>query len=162
MKLHELKPAAGSRRKKKRIGRGPGSGSGKTSGRGQDGQKSRSGYSARHGFEGGQMPLVRRLPKRGFTNIWRKEFRIVNIDRLNDFEAGSVVDPEALLGAGLLRKGTQPVKVLGNGELKVKLTVKAHRFTKGAQEKIQQAGGTVEVLPERRNGAASTGDEAEG
>ena len=146
MKLHEIKPAEGARRKKKRVGRGPGSGTGKTSARGQDGQKSRSGYSGRPGFEGGQMPLVRRLPKRGFTNIWRKEYRIVNVDRLNGFSDGSTVGPAELLEAGLVRKGRQPIKVLGDGDLKVSLTVRAHKFTKGAIEKVQQAGGNVEVL----------------
>lgn len=146
MKLHELKPAAGSRRGRKRIGRGPGSGSGKTAGRGHKGQKSRSGYSAKRGFEGGQMPLHRRLPKRGFTNIFRKPKRIVNVDRFNDFKAGTVVTPETMMEAGLLRKGNHEVKVLGNGELKVSLTVKAHRFTKTAVEKIEAAGGKAERI----------------
>jgi len=146
MKLHELKPAAGSRRARKRLGRGPGSGTGKTAGRGHNGQKSRSGYSAKRGFEGGQMPLQRRLPKRGFTNIFRTVYRIVNIDRLNDFEAGTVIDPEALQQAGLLKKGRTPVKVLGNGEINVSLTVKAHRFTASAAKKIEDAGGKAERL----------------
>jgi large subunit ribosomal protein L15 len=146
MRLHELKPAAGARRPRKRIGRGPGSGTGKTSGRGHNGQKSRSGYSAKRGFEGGQMPLARRLPKRGFVNIFRKEYRIVNVDRLNGFEAGSVVSPESLLEAGVVKKGTSAIKVLGNGDLKVALTVKAHRFTKTALKKIEAAGGNAEVL----------------
>ena len=146
MKLHELKPATGSRRNRKRVGRGPGSGLGKTSGRGHNGQKSRSGYSSRPGFEGGQMPLARRLPKRGFSNIFRVEYRTVNVDRLNGFDTGATVSPEELQQAGLLRKGKAQIKVLGNGELKVALTVKAHRFTKSAVEKIKAAGGTAELL----------------
>ena len=146
MKLHELKPAAGSRKSPKRVGRGPGSGTGKTAGRGHKGQKSRSGFSRMRGFEGGQMPLHRRLPKRGFTNIFRTEFRTVNVDKLNGFEVGSVIDPEALLGAGLLRKGTNQVKILGNGELTVSLTVRAHRFTGTAAKKIEAAGGKAEVI----------------
>lgn len=146
MNLQNLKPAPGSRKKPKRIGRGPASGTGKTAGRGEKGQKSRSGYSAKRGFEGGQMPLARRLPKRGFTNIFRKDFLTVNVDRLNGFEAGSEVTPEVLKQTGLLRKGNLQVKILGNGELKIALTVKAHRFTKSAKEKIEAAGGKVEVL----------------
>mgnify|MGYP001822626687 FL=1 len=146
MNLHELKPAKGARKARKRVGRGPGSGSGKTAGRGEKGQKSRSGYSAKRGFEGGQMPLHRRLPKRGFTNIFRVGFRTVNVDRLNRLEAGSEVTPETLQSVGLLRKGSSPVKILGNGTLNVALTVKAHKFTKVAAEKIQAAGGTVEIL----------------
>ena len=146
MKLHELKPAAGARKARTRIGRGPGSGTGKTSGRGENGQRSRSGYSSRASFEGGQMPLVRRIPKRGFTNIFRKEYRTINVDRLNGFEAGAVVGPDILQSAGLLRKGRSQVKVLGNGELKVALTVQAHKFTKSAAEKIEAAGGKAEML----------------
>ena len=146
MKLHELKPAPGARRTRKRIGRGPGSGQGKTAGRGSKGQKSRSGYSAKRGFEGGQMPLHRRLPKRGFVNIFRKVYRTVNVERLNAFEEGTVVTPEVLQEAGMLRKGNADVKVLGNGEIKVKLTVRAHQFTKAAAEKIEAAGGTIESL----------------
>jgi len=150
MKLHELKPAAGARKARMRIGRGPGSGKGKTAGRGEKGQKSRSGYSRRRGFEGGQMPLHRRLPKRGFSNPFRKEYRTVNVERLSGLEAGSVVTPESLQSAGLLRKGSAEVKVLGNGELKVSLTVKAHKFTKMAAEKITAAGGTVETIEPAR------------
>ncbi len=146
MKLHELKPAAGSRSRPKRVGRGPGSGLGKTAGRGSKGQKSRSGYSRRRGFEGGQMPLHRRLPKRGFTNIFRREYRTVNVERLGVFEAGSTIDPAALLDAGLLKKGAARVKVLGNGELGVALTVRAHRFTRAAARKIEAAGGKAETL----------------
>ena len=146
MRLHDLKPAAGARKNRKRVGRGPGSGTGKTAGRGHNGQKSRSGYSSRPGFEGGQMSLARRLPKRGFFNIFRKEFRTINIDRLNDFEAGSIVSPEALQDAGLLKKGKSQIKVLGNGELTVALTVQAHKFTGSAVQKIEAAGGTVERI----------------
>jgi large subunit ribosomal protein L15 len=146
MKLHEIKPAAGSRRPRRRVGRGPGSGHGKTSGRGSKGQKSRSGYSSARGFEGGQMPLHRRLPKRGFVNIFRKIYRTVNVERLNGLKAGSKVTPESLYEAGLLRKGRKPVKVLGHGELKVALTVQAHRFTRTAVQKIEAAGGQVEVI----------------
>jgi large subunit ribosomal protein L15 len=146
MKLHELKPAAGSRHNRKRVGRGPGSGSGKTSSRGEKGQKSRSGYSSKRGFEGGQMPLHRRLPKRGFTNIFRAEYRIVNVERLNDFKAGTVVTPELLQTVGLLKKEKLGVKVLGNGDLKVALTVRAHKYTESATKKIVEAGGRAEVL----------------
>ena len=146
MKQNVLKPAAGSRRDRKRVGRGPGSGTGKTSGRGEKGQKSRSGYSAKRGFEGGQMPLHRRIPKRGFTNIFRVEYRTVNVDRLNVLAAGSEVTPESLQAAGLLAKGKSPVKILGNGELKVKLSVRAHKFTGSAAKKIEAAGGTAEVI----------------
>jgi large subunit ribosomal protein L15 len=150
MKLHELKPAAGARKARMRIGRGPGSGKGKTAGRGEKGQKSRSGYSRRRGFEGGQMPLHRRLPKRGFSNPFRKEYRTVNVDRLNALEAGSVVTPESMQSAGLLRKGSADVKILGNGELKVSLTVRAHKFTRMAAEKIAAAGGKVETIEAAR------------
>ena len=146
MKLHELKPAAGSRKPRKRVGRGPGSGTGKTAGRGHNGQKSRSGYKRRYSFEGGKMPLARRLPKRGFTNIFRKTYRTVNVDRLNAFEAGSVIDVEAMQLAGLLRKGRTEVKVLGNGDLEVALTVRAHKFTRTAAQKIEAAGGKIEQL----------------
>jgi large subunit ribosomal protein L15 len=146
MKQSTLKPAPGSRRDRKRVGRGPGSGSGKTSGRGEKGQKSRSGYSAKRGFEGGQMPLKRRIPKRGFTNIFRVEFRTVNIDRLNDLASGSIVTPESLEKAGLVKHGKQGIKVLGNGELKVALTVQAHKFTASAAQKIEAAGGRAEVI----------------
>jgi large subunit ribosomal protein L15 len=146
MKQNELKPAKGSRKSRKRVGRGPGSGLGKTSGRGEKGQKSRSGYSAKRGFEGGQMPLHRRIPKRGFHNIFRKEYLTVNVERLNEFEAGTLVTPESLREAGMLHKGRLDVKVLGNGDLKVALTVRAHKFTEAAARKIQEAGGKAEVL----------------
>ncbi len=146
MKQHEWRPAAGSRRSRKRVGRGPGSGLGKTAGRGENGQKSRSGYSRKLGFEGGQMPLHRRVPKRGFTNIFRVEYRTVNVERLNAFGAGAVVTPESLREAGLLRKGGRGVKVLGGGDLQVALTVRAHKFTEAAVRKIEGAGGKAELL----------------
>ena len=146
MKQNDLSPAVGSRRNRKRIGRGPGSGTGKTSGRGENGQKSRSGYSAKRGFEGGQMPLKRRVPKRGFTNNFRIEFRTVNVDRLNELPAGSEVTPQVLQDAGLLRKGDRPVKILGNGDLKIALTVRAHKYTGSAAQKIEAAGGKAEVI----------------
>ena len=143
MKLHELSPAKGSRRAPKRVGRGPGSGTGKTAGRGHKGQKSRSGYSRRLGFEGGQMPLIRRVPKRGFTNIFRKEVAVVNLRDLGDFEGE--VTPEELVARGLVRSGL-PVKVLGDGEIASALTVKAHKFSKSARAKIEAAGGSCEEL----------------
>jgi large subunit ribosomal protein L15 len=146
MKQNALKPAVGSRRNRKRVGRGPASGSGKTAGRGENGQKSRSGYSVKRGFEGGQMPLKRRVPKRGFTNIFRTEYRTVNVDRLNDLPAGSQVTPELLQKAGLLRKGPTPVKILGNGTLTIALTVRAHKYTGSAVQKIEAAGGKAEVI----------------
>ena len=143
MKLHDLSPAKGSRKAAKRIGRGPGSGTGKTAGRGHKGQKSRSGYSRRLGFEGGQMPLIRRVPKRGFTNIFRKEVAAVNVRDLAAFEGE--VTPELLQEKGLVRKGLA-VKILGDGEVSAALTVKAHRFSRSAREKIEAAGGTCEEL----------------
>jgi len=143
MKLHDLSPAKGSRRARKRVGRGPGSGNGKTAGRGHKGQKSRSGYSRRIGFEGGQMPLIRKAPKRGFTNIFRKEVAVVNLRDLSEFEGE--VNPETLLERGLVRKGLA-VKILGDGEIAVALQVKAHRFSRSAREKIEAAGGTCEEL----------------
>jgi large subunit ribosomal protein L15 len=146
MNQSKLKPAPGARRDRKRVGRGPGSGTGKTSGRGEKGQKSRSGYSRKRGFEGGQMPLHRRVPKRGFTNIFRTNYRTVNIDRLNGLPAGSDVTPESLQAAGLLKKGSSPVKVLGNGEINVALNVRAHKYTGAAARKIEAAGGKAEVI----------------
>ena len=147
MRLNEIRPAEGARSPSKRGGRGPGSGLGKTAGRGEKGQRSRSGHSMRPGFEGGQMPLARRVPKRGFTNIFRKEFEVLNVARLADLEAGSEVTPEVLLEKGLISKrAVKALKILGGGELETKLTVKAHKFTKSAAEKIQAAGGTVELL----------------
>lgn len=146
MKLHELKPAAGSKKSAKRVGRGNGSGLGKTAGRGHNGQNSRSGGGTRPGFEGGQMPLYRRLPKRGFTNIFAKEYVEVNVSRLNIFEDGTEITPELLKANGVISKIRDGVKVLGNGELERKLTVKATKFTKGAVEKIESVGGKVEVI----------------
>lgn len=146
MKLNELKPAAGSTHSPKRVGRGYGSGLGKTCGRGQDGQKSRSGGGVKVGFEGGQMPLHRRIPKRGFYNLFSKKIVAVNLDRLNAFEDGAVVTPEQLLEKGIIKKVYDGVKILGNGELEKKLTVKATKFSKAAAEKIEAAGGKVEVI----------------
>lgn len=147
MRLHDIGPAPGATKNKKRIGRGPGSGTGKTAGRGMNGQKSRRGFSRRWGFEGGQMPLVRRVPKRGFTNIFREEFAEVNVGRLVTFEAGAEVTPEILVEKGLLRKNeTVRVKLLGKGDLSVALTVKVHRASAGARAKIEAAGGKVEII----------------
>jgi len=146
MKLHELKPPAGSKKAPKRVGRGTGSGLGRNAGKGEKGQKSRSGGGVRPGFEGGQMPLYRRLPKRGFTNIFAKEYGEINIERLNIFEDGTEVTPEILLEKGIVKKAKDGVKILGNGELQKKLTVKAAKFTKAAAEKIEAAGGKVEVI----------------
>jgi len=144
--LNALKPAKGATHKRKRIGRGPGSGHGKTAARGHKGFWSRSGSSMRPGFEGGQMPLIRRIPKRGFTNIFRVEYAVVNVGDLNEFRKGTVVDPEKLLEVRLLRKMKDGVKVLGNGKLDKALTIRAHKFSKSALEKIQAAGGTAEVI----------------
>ncbi|KRN94825.1 50S ribosomal protein L15 [Pediococcus stilesii] len=144
MKLNELKPSEGSRKNRKRIGRGTSSGTGKTAGRGQKGQKARG--KVRLGFEGGQMPLYRRIPKRGFTNINRKEFAIVNLDALNAFDEGAEVTPEALLKAGIIGKQLSGVKVLGNGEISKKLTVKANKFSETAVKAIEAAGGKTEVI----------------
>jgi large subunit ribosomal protein L15 len=144
MELSNLKPKKGSRHAKKRVGRGPGSGHGKTSSRGEKGQKSRSGYSSQLGFEGGQMPLHRRLPKRGFTNIFKEEFSVLNVADLDQFESGSTVDTAALRKAGLV-KGRAKVKVLGNGEISKKLTVIADKFSESARTKIEAAGGTCQV-----------------
>ena len=146
MKLHELRPAEGSRKSSKRIGRGTGSGWGKSAGRGQKGQNSRSGGGTRPGFEGGQMPLYRRLPKRGFTNIFAKEYSCINVDRLNIFENGTEITPELLLERRVIRKVYDGVKILGNGNLEKNLTVKASKFSKAAAEKIEAAGGKVEVI----------------
>ena len=145
MKLNELKPAVGAKKAPKRVGRGCGSGIGKTSARGQKGQKSRSGGGVRPGFEGGQMPLARRLPKRGFTNIFAKEYAQVNVEALNVFEDGTVIDAALLREKRIIRNLCDGLKVLGNGELTKKLTVKADKFTKTAEEKIVAAGGTIEV-----------------
>ncbi|NLN55408.1 MAG: 50S ribosomal protein L15 [Clostridiales bacterium] len=147
MKLHELSPAPGSTKPNYRKGRGPGSGNGKTAGRGHKGQNSRSGGGVRPGFEGGQLPIYRKLPKRGFNNLFAKEYAIINLDRLNEFfEDGETVDLEALMNTGLVRKELCGLKVLGQGELTKKLTVKASVFSKSAKEKIEAAGGTAEVV----------------
>ncbi len=146
MKLHELKPPADSRTRRKVVGRGPGSGHGQTSGRGEKGQKARAGGSSRPWFEGGQMPLHRRLPKRGFTNTFRREYAILNVKDLERFEAGASVTPATLLEAGLVRSVVIPVKILGEGSLTKPLTVSAHGFSKSAAEKIRAAGGTLEVI----------------
>jgi len=146
MKLHELAPAPGSKKVRTRVGRGLGSGLGKTSGKGHKGQNSRAGGGTRPGFEGGQMPLYRRLPKRGFYNKFAKEFAEVNISELNRFENGSVVDPVALVETGVLKNVRDGVRILGNGELTKSLTVIANGFTKSAEEKIIAAGGKVEVV----------------
>lgn len=147
MKLHELQPAAGSKKARTRVGRGLGSGLGKTSGRGQKGQNSRSGGGVRSGFEGGQMPLYRRLPKRGFINVFAKQYAEVNVEQLNRFEDGATVDPVALIEAGILKNVRDGIRILGNGTLETKnLTVIANGFTKSAEEKITAAGGKVEVI----------------
>lgn len=146
MKLHELKPNPGSVKKKKRLGRGTASGQGKTAGRGMNGQGSRSGGGTRPGFEGGNMPLYRRLPKRGFTNIFGTQYAELNVEELNQFEDGAEITPEVLKSEGILKKQLDGVKILGNGELEKKLTVKAHKFSKSAVEKIEAAGGKAEVI----------------
>ena len=146
MKLHELSPAEGSAKKSFRKGRGPASGNGKTAGKGHKGQNARSGGGVRPGFEGGQIPLYRKLPKRGFINHFAKKYAIVNVSDLNRFEDGAVVDAEALLAARIIRDVLDGVKVLGNGELTKKVTVKAAKFTEAAKEKIVAAGGKYEVM----------------
>ena len=146
MKLHELRAAEGSTKQPKRKGRGTATGQGKTAGRGMNGQNSRSGGGVRLGFEGGQMPLYRRLPKRGFTNIWGTEYSVINVSDLNKFEAGTVVTPELLKETGLLKQVKDGVKVLGEGSLEKNITVQAHKFSKTAIEKIESAGGKAEVI----------------
>ncbi len=146
MKLHELKPAAGSKKAPKRIGRGTGSGLGRNAGKGEKGQNARSGGGVRPGFEGGQMPLFRRLPKRGFKNPFSKEFVCINLDRLNIFENGTEITPEVLLERRVVSKVLDGVKILGNGTLEKSLTVKGCKFSKSAKEKIEAAGGKVEVM----------------
>jgi len=146
LKLYQLSPAEGSTKKPKRKGRGTGSGLGKTAGRGHKGQKSRSGGGVRPGFEGGQMPLTRRIPKRGFTNVFAKVYSEVNVAQLEVFEPDTVVTPELLKEKGIIKKINDGVKILGNGDLTKKLTVKAHKFSKAAQEKIEAAGGKAEVI----------------
>lgn len=146
MGLSNLKPARGSTSSRKRVGRGPGSGLGKTSGRGEKGQKSRSGFSHRDGFEGGQMPLHRRVPKRGFHNRFRKEYTEVNLQSLEIFDAGTIVTPDVLLERGMIKKLRNGVKILAKGDLTKALTVRAHRFSAKAQERIAGLGGKAEVL----------------
>ena len=146
MKLHELSPAEGSVREAKRIGRGHGSGQGKTAGKGHKGQKARAGRGMRPGFEGGQMPLVRRIPKRGFNNIFASETVAINVGDLNAFEAGAVVDAEALVKAGVIKKACDGVKILGNGNLEKALTVKVNAYSESAKQKIENAGGKAEVI----------------
>ena len=157
MKLHDLQPAEGSKKARTRVGRGIAAGKGKTAGRGTKGQGARSGGGKGPYFEGGQLPLVRRLPfKRGFTNIFRVEYQEVNVGRLNDLAAGTEVTPALLAELGLVREADRPVVILGSGELSTKLTVKAHRFTKGAARKIEAAGGAMETLPLKLTGARAT------
>ncbi len=144
--LNELKPVEGARHAKKRVGRGQGSGLGKTAGRGTKGQNSRSGGGVRPGFEGGQLPLFQRLPKRGFNNVNRKEYAVVNLEQLNIFEDGAVVTPEELIASGLVKKVNDGIKILADGNLEKKLTVKAHKFSAKAQEAIVALGGSVEVI----------------
>ena len=147
MRQNELHPVPGAKKDRKRVGRGDGSGNGTYSGRGMNGQKSRAGYSRRPGFEGGQLPLVKRLPqKRGFVNIFRKEYSAINLDKLNIFEPGSEVTPEGLAAAGLLKSLRHPVKILADGDIKHPLTVKAHRFSAAAKAKIEAAGGKAEEV----------------
>ena len=143
LRLNNLSPAEGSRSQKKRVGRGPGSGSGKTASRGHKGARSRSGYKNKPGFEGGQMPLHRRLPKRGFTNIFKKEYVIISLDILNTFEKGSTVDRKALVEAGVIKESDGMVKVLANGEISKPITLDVDKFSSGARAKIEAAGGSV-------------------
>lgn len=146
MKLHELKPHPGAKKKQKRVGRGPGSGHGKTSTRGHKGQGARSGGTKGAGFEGGQQPLIRRIPKRGFKNIFRKEYAIVNLSDLGRFDKNQQITPDLLKETGLIRKSAMAVKVLGDGEITKPLNIVAHKFSQGAKVKIQSAGGKVEVI----------------
>ena len=146
MKLHELKPVEGARKERNRVGRGMATGNGKTSGRGHKGQKARSGGGTRLGFEGGQLPLFRRLPKRGFSNINRKDYAIVNLDQLNRFEDGTEITPALLVESGVVKSEKSGIKVLGNGSLEKKLTIQAHKFSASAIEAIECKGGTHEVI----------------
>jgi large subunit ribosomal protein L15 len=146
MKLHELSPAFGSTSEPKRKGRGSGSGNGKTAGKGHKGQNARSGGGVRPGFEGGQMPLHRRVPKRGFTNIFATKYATLNVSDLNNFEDGAVVDVNVIIESGLIKKPLDGIKILGNGELTKKLTVKVTAFSESAKQKIEQAGGKAEVM----------------
>jgi len=146
LSINTLKPAPGANRKNKRVGRGIGSGHGKTATRGYNGQHSRAGSSMRPGFEGGQMPLYRRLPKRGFNNIFRKEYVVVNLEKLAAFEAGAKIDPVVLRDNGIIRNLNEDIKILGTGEIANAIHVRAHRFSKSAVEKIQKSGGSIEVI----------------
>jgi large subunit ribosomal protein L15 len=146
MNLSQLRPSEGARKNRKRVGRGPGSGHGKQSCRGHKGQKARAGGNVRRGFEGGQMPLQRRLPKRGFHNIFKKEYAVVNVSSLEKFEEGAIITPAELIEMGLVKKVGDGVKVLGDGDLSKAFTVKAHKFSESAAEKIRSAGGEVEVI----------------
>lgn len=155
LSLNNLKPAAGSTHKKKRVGRGPGSGLGKTSGRGHKGQKSRSGYSSKSGFEGGQMPLQRRLPKRGFTNIFKKQWIEISLAKIEEnFNAGDEVTPEILHDRGLIKKAKHDLVILGTGNITKGLKISAHRFTKTAKDKIEKAGGTAAEIVKVAEAAA--------
>jgi len=147
MNLHDIAPAKGAKKNRKRIGRGPGSGHGKTATKGHKGLLARSGGGKGPGFEGGQMPLIRRVPKYGFTNPFRKEYAVVNIKSLAEFTATGTITPQALVDAGLIKRVTLPVKILGNGELKKAIVIQAHNFSKSAEAKIQAAGGSIEVIP---------------
>lgn len=144
--LSNLKPPKGSRKARKRVGRGPGSGTGKTSGRGQKGQKARAASKKKPGFEGGQMPLQRRLPKRGFTPLTRNDYAIVNVSALNAFDAGTEITPELLAESGMIRKASDKVKILGNGDLSVSVNLKAHKISQSAADKVSAAGGSFEVI----------------
>ncbi|MBM4127866.1 MAG: 50S ribosomal protein L15 [Nitrospira sp.] len=146
MKLHDLKPAPGAKKRRKRIGRGPGSGHGKTATKGHKGLLARSGGGKRPGFEGGQMPLIRRLPKFGFTNPFRTEYAVVNVRSFENWSGGDTVTPQAMVDAGLVKRKTLPIKILGTGALKKSLVIQAHKFSKSAEEKIRAAGGRVEVI----------------
>jgi len=147
MNLHDLAPAKGAKKKRKRIGRGPGSGHGKTATKGHKGLLARSGGGKGPGFEGGQMPLIRRVPKFGFTNPFRKEYSVVNVESLAKLQAPGTITPQVLVDAGLVKRLTLPIKILGNGELKKAIVVQAHKFSKSAEAKIQAAGGSLEVIP---------------
>jgi large subunit ribosomal protein L15 len=146
MKLHDLKPAPGAKKRRKRIGRGPGSGHGKTATKGHKGLLARSGGGKRPGFEGGQMPLIRRLPKFGFTNPFRTEYTVVNVRSFESWSGGDTVGPQAMVDAGLVKRKALPIKILGTGSLKRALVIQAHKFSKSAEEKIRAAGGRVEVI----------------
>lgn len=146
MKLHDLKPSPGAKKRRKRIGRGPGSGHGKTATKGHKGLLARSGGGKRPGFEGGQMPLIRRLPKFGFTNPFRTEYTVVNVRSFESWSGGDTVGPQAMVDAGLVKRKALPIKILGTGSLKRALVVQAHKFSKSAEEKIRAAGGRVEVI----------------